>query len=64
MSTSSSDSPSPPNLRLCRGAQLSCDDCKWQEGRHYCLLHSTTMKNMDIHRCDDFEEPLGSDYTP
>jgi len=32
----------------------SCDACSSQEGRHYCLLHSRQMKNMDLLRCDDF----------
>lgn len=32
----------------------ACDDCQSQEGRHYCLLHAMTVKNMDIMRCEDF----------
>ena len=34
---------------------LTCDDCDSQEGRHYCLLHSIQVKNMDLMRCGDFE---------
>jgi hypothetical protein len=37
-----------------RGVGDSCDGCASQEGRHYCLLHSRQMKNMDTLRCDDF----------
>jgi hypothetical protein len=34
-----------------------CDKCINQEdGRHYCLLLSKPMKNMDISTCDDFQE--------
>ena len=32
----------------------SCDACDSQEDRHYCLLHSRQMKNMDTLRCDDW----------
>ena len=39
--------------------QESCDQCQNQEGRHYCLLHSITVKNMDTLRCDD-HKPLSS----
>jgi hypothetical protein len=31
-----------------------CDECRHQEGRHYCLLHGVTVKNMDALRCRDF----------
>lgn len=34
----------------------SCDNCQSQEGRHYCLLHSRQVKNMDTVRCKDWEE--------
>jgi hypothetical protein len=33
----------------------SCDFCDSQEGRHYCLLHGVSFKNMDIQRCADWE---------
>lgn len=33
-----------------------CDNCIYQEGNHYCLLHSVSVKNMDIVACKDFEE--------
>jgi hypothetical protein len=33
----------------------SCDECAHQEGRHYCLLHSVAIKNMDTVRCSDFK---------
>ena len=33
----------------------SCDHCSNQEdGGHYCLMHSRTMKNMDTLRCSDW----------
>lgn len=32
----------------------TCDDCQSQEGRHYCLLHTIQVKNMDIMRCEDY----------
>lgn len=35
-------------------AAKSCDECRYQEGRHYCLLHTVTLKNMDTIRCHDF----------
>jgi hypothetical protein len=35
-------------------AAKGCDVCRYQEGRHYCLLHSVTLKNMDTIRCHDF----------
>ncbi len=34
----------------------SCDNCFYQEGRHYCLLMSEPVKNMDTLRCDDWKE--------
>lgn len=44
------------NLHRAEHWQPTCDRCKYQEdGRHYCLLHSIQVKNMDIMRCDDFE---------
>lgn len=33
----------------------SCDFCVNQENRHYCLLHSRQLKNMDTVRCRDWE---------
>lgn len=36
-----------------------CDECRSQEeGRHYCLLHSEPMENMDISNCKDFERAI------
>lgn len=32
----------------------SCDFCQDQEGRHYCLLHGVTAKNMDTVKCKDW----------
>lgn len=29
----------------------SCDFCDSQEGNHYCLYHSITLKNMDTIKC-------------
>jgi hypothetical protein len=34
----------------------SCDNCSSQQGRHYCLLHSTQMRDMNTVRCDDWTE--------
>lgn len=35
----------------------TCDGCKSQEeGRHYCLLHGITVRNMDLTTCDDWED--------
>jgi hypothetical protein len=39
----------------------SCDNCANQEGRHYCLLHGQTIRNMDKYRCKDWSERGGSD---
>ena len=36
----------------------SCDTCQCQEDRHYCLLHSILLKNMDTKRCKDWESNL------
>lgn len=33
----------------------TCDQCRHQEGRHYCLLHSITVKNMDTKKCQYWE---------
>ena len=33
----------------------SCEFCISQEGKHYCLLHSIQVKNMDTKRCKDFQ---------
>ena len=41
-------------LRRAEHWEYVCDDCNYQEDRHYCLLHSVQVKNMDIMRCDDF----------
>lgn len=35
--------------------ETSCDYCKFQEGRHYCILHSTHIKNMDMLKCVEWE---------
>jgi hypothetical protein len=44
--------PGPPE-----DEERVCDFCSHQEdGRHYCLLHSKTVKNMDITTCADWEE--------
>jgi hypothetical protein len=40
--------------RAAHSISKSCDACASQEGRHYCLLHSRIMKNMDATRCDDW----------
>jgi hypothetical protein len=31
-----------------------CDTCSGQEGRHYCLVRTTPVKNMDIMTCDEW----------
>lgn len=33
----------------------SCDFCEFQEGRHYCLLHGMSVKNMDAVRCTQWQ---------
>jgi len=40
------------NLRRAEHDEPTCDDCVYQEedGRHYCLLHTIQVKNMDIVR--------------
>lgn len=38
---------------------LSCDTCRYQEGRHYCLLHGKPMKNMDTITCDQWQDRGG-----
>ena len=39
----------------------SCDTCESQEeGGHYCLLHTKTLKNMNIIYCDDWEEKMSN----
>jgi hypothetical protein len=35
-------------------ANKSCDTCIAQEGKHYCLLHSCQLKNMNTVRCKDW----------
>ena len=37
-------------------ALKSCDTCEYQEGRHYCLLHTRQLKNMDTVRCKDWSD--------
>ena len=41
-------------IRRAEDGESTCDDCQSQEGRHYCLLHTITVKNMDIMRCEDY----------
>ena len=37
-----------------------CDHCEHQEeGGHYCLFHSRTVKNMNINSCPEFTERVG-----
>jgi hypothetical protein len=43
------------NLRRAEHWEPTCDDCANQEGKHYCLLHSIHIRNMDLMRCGDFE---------
>lgn len=40
----------------------SCDNCRHQEGRHYCLFHGESVKNMDIFRCGNWRkaDPLSA----
>jgi hypothetical protein len=35
----------------------SCDQCRFQEGGHYCVYHSMQFKNMDLMTCKRFEIP-------
>lgn len=39
----------------------SCDNCTHQEGRHYCLILSKTIKNMDTVSCEAFKRKKASD---
>lgn len=33
----------------------TCDQCSAQEdGGHYCLIHSTSVKNMNLRTCEDW----------
>jgi len=34
--------------------EKSCDTCDAQEDRHYCLIHSVEIKNMELVYCDDW----------
>ena len=43
-------------IRMAEHWEMTCDDCSSQEGRHYCLLRSHQVSNMDLKRCDDFTE--------
>ena len=36
----------------------SCDMCECQEGRHYCLLHTEQIKNMETVACKDWTERI------
>ena len=42
-------------LRTCKYEQ-SCDCCISQEGKHWCLLHTKAVKNMDTVRCKDWTD--------
>lgn len=44
----------PRAIRMAEHWEMTCDDCLLQEGRHYCLLRSHHISNMDLKRCDDF----------
>ncbi len=44
--------------------QTSCDFCRHQEGKHYCLQHDTTVKNMDMFHCEDWCEKPESKGEP
>ena len=46
------------NLRRAEHWESTCDDCANQEGRHYCLLHTIQIKNMDIMRCEDYNNQI------
>jgi len=41
-----------PRLTISRWPD-SCDTCRHQAGRHYCLLHEIKARNMDARRCAD-----------
>lgn len=46
----------PVGLKLRPRKVKTCDTCNSQEGKHYCLLWSKVIKNMDIKGCQDWEE--------
>lgn len=37
----------------------SCDTCKYQEGRHFCCVYGTTIKNMDTVSCKSHRLSVG-----
>jgi len=49
------------SLRKIKENESSCDNCFYQEGRHYCHFHGEALKNMDIVRCDDYKYFLGAE---
>lgn len=59
-------SKKPPTVEYLYATETkSCDLCRHQEeGRHYCLLHSVTVKNMDAYRCRDFAKRITTPNEP
>lgn len=54
-----------PIVQVPDGGYLkSCDHCKFQEGRHHCLLRGKPVKNMDAVTCGAWEEHPDSDMEP
>lgn len=50
--------PEREKMRLAKrkNANKVCDTCVSQEGRHYCLLHSRQMRDMNIATCPDWKQ--------
>jgi len=48
--------------RRIRTVAESCDTCASQEGRHYCLLRTEQIKNMDLFICSEWT-PKGNEPT-
>lgn len=44
-----------PRIYMTNNYLKSCEVCKFQEGRHYCLLLGKTIKNMDTKRRNQWE---------
>lgn len=42
--------------------EKSCDTCDFQEGRHYCLLHTMQIKNMDMVRCKNWSDKRAEEH--
>ena len=42
-------------MKIASDISKSCEACSGlEDGGHYCLLHSITVKNADLHVCGDW----------